>query len=279
MRAGAIVLTGVAVMAPASLPAPRELSNDLDVFRAESFGRLAACCGLLLALRCVRGRGGRPIMAAAAATFAVAALTHLVPALVALAALAALALLDRSPSPSRSRKLGRAAAIAAAAAAIWAVMLVAAGGSLGLQRVTGGAGYPASLAPDRPHRLLRPPAPGRAAAGADVHDRPLDARGPVSRVDRRPPGGIRAAVRARSGGDRRGGERVRAPGRGVGAARPGDPRVVPRRRVAGGGARLLEPVSDDRPRRLRPAPAVRLCGAFVRARCRRDNRRRDRPPA
>jgi hypothetical protein len=146
MRAGAVVLTGVAVMAPASLPAPRELSNDLDVFRAESFGRLAACCGLLLALGCVRGRGGRPLMAAAAATFAVAALTHLVPALIALAALAALVLLDHSPSPSRSRRLGRAAAIAAAAAAIWAVMLVAAGGSLGLQRVTGGAGYPASLA-------------------------------------------------------------------------------------------------------------------------------------
>ena len=46
------------------------------------------------------------MMAAAAATFAVAALTHLVPALIALAALAALALLDRSPTPSRSRKLG-----------------------------------------------------------------------------------------------------------------------------------------------------------------------------
>jgi hypothetical protein len=146
MRAGAVVLTGVAVMAPPSLPAPRELSNDLDVFRAESFGRLAACCGLLLALRCVRGRAGRPVMAAAAATFAVAALTHLVPALIALAALAALALLDRSPTPSRSRKVGRAAAIAAAAAAIWAGALIAAGGSLGLQRVTGGAAYPAGLA-------------------------------------------------------------------------------------------------------------------------------------
>ena len=146
MRAGAVVLAGVAVMAPASLPAPRELSNDLDVFRAESLGRLAACCGLLLALRCVRGRGGRIMVAAAAATFAVAALTHLVPALVALAALAALALLDRSPAPSRSRKLATAAAVAAAAAAIWAGMLVLAGGSLGLQRVTGGAGYPASLA-------------------------------------------------------------------------------------------------------------------------------------
>ena len=146
MRAGAVVLTGVAVMAPPSLPAPRELSNDLDVFRAESFGRLAACCGLLLALRSVRGRAGRPVMVAAAATFAVAALTHLVPALIALAALAALALLDRSPTPSRSRKVGRAAAIAAAAAAIWAGTLIAAGGSLGLQRVTGGAGYPASLA-------------------------------------------------------------------------------------------------------------------------------------
>jgi hypothetical protein len=69
-----------------------------------------------------------------------------VPALIALAALAALALLDRSPTPSRSRKVGRAAAIAAAAAAIWAGTLIAAGGSLGLQRVTGGAGYPASLA-------------------------------------------------------------------------------------------------------------------------------------
>jgi hypothetical protein len=162
MRAGAVVLTGVALMVPASLPAPRELSNDLDVFRAESFGRLAACCGLLLALRCVRGHAGRPVMAAAAATFAVAALTHLVPALIALAALAALALLERGPAPSRSRRLGKAAAIAAAAAAIWAGALVAAAAR------SGSSASPAApdIRPPSRGSTPRPRSPSNAGSGS-----------------------------------------------------------------------------------------------------------------
>ena len=104
---------------------------------------------------------------------------------------------------------------------------------------------PAQPGGDRPHGVVRPPAPGRASAGAHLHDHPCDAGGSVSRLGGRPPGRLRSTVRARPGGDRGHRKRRRAPCRDAGAACPGDPRVVPGRRIAGGGVRIFEPIPDD----------------------------------
>lgn len=61
-----------------------ELTNDLNFFRAESFGRMMAFSALALALRAARAREGRQDIVLAGVLFGVSAGTHLVPTAVAL---------------------------------------------------------------------------------------------------------------------------------------------------------------------------------------------------
>jgi len=190
---GATVMAGVALMTPAQLPAPREMSDDLDVFRAENLGRLAACCALLLGLRYVRRQSGRGVMAMAAVMFAVAALTHLVPALIAAAALVMVALLDPGFRRERVRRVAAAVTIGVVATAVWLVALTAGGGTLGLERVTGNAAYPKRLQGLDPTAsfALQRPVPAQAGHGFTVAPHVLADRYLASLVGRQgapPPG-------------------------------------------------------------------------------------------
>ena len=60
-----------------------ELTNDLNFFRAESFGRMMAFCALALALRAARDREGRQDVLLAGVLFGVSTGSHLVPTAVA----------------------------------------------------------------------------------------------------------------------------------------------------------------------------------------------------
>lgn len=114
-----------------------EITADLGVYRAETFGRMVAFAGLAVGVRALRLRERRDVLLAGA-LLAAAAATHMIPTLMAAAALgsyaAARAFLDRDVRGTAVR-LG---ALAGVTAVLAGGILVLARGDIGFQ----GAGAP-----------------------------------------------------------------------------------------------------------------------------------------
>jgi hypothetical protein len=147
------LLPALVLLLPQRLPLPEELADDLGTYKVENIGRMTALCALLAGIYVVRGQAGRPLAAVSGALLAAAGLTHLVPALVSAAVLVlyavATVVLDRS---LRRRALTGCAVVAAAFGVCYGAILGLAGGNLGFERATRGAGFaelPGNIDPTR----------------------------------------------------------------------------------------------------------------------------------
>jgi hypothetical protein len=142
LRLLAPLVPAIALFLPAWLPFSRAFAVDLSAYKAENLGRMVAFCALVAGVAYVRGRCGPGLAAVAGALLAAAGLTHLVPALIAglmlvLYAMAAIVV--------RRDVLRRVLVGAGATAVVFLVAYVGvlglAGGDLGFQRATSGAGF------------------------------------------------------------------------------------------------------------------------------------------
>jgi hypothetical protein len=154
-------------VAGASLPLGLHLNVDsifkLTFFQDEDMGRAMAVIAVAMLIPALRGEGGRAAAPAAGLVLAAGALTHAIPAVAMLALAVPLALLMLLAGGGR-RRVAAAGGIALATAALaTAAPLALAGGEIGLQGASSGAGYTlfdGRLDPTAyMDGLLRPPRP------------------------------------------------------------------------------------------------------------------------
>lgn len=119
----------------------REMTLDLESYKAELFGRLVAAAAAALAVRALRDRAGRRPVVVAGALLGVGAATHLVPAVVAVLVFGLYALgrvaLDRDLRATAART----AAIGVLGAALAGAVLLTAGGDVGFGGARGNQQY------------------------------------------------------------------------------------------------------------------------------------------
>lgn len=124
----------------------KEISSDLHVFKAETFGRMAAVAAVAVAVRAIRGRRGWGDALLGGAMFGVSAGTHLVPTLIGVLAVGWYAVTRLLRESGRGSTLARTAVVGATAAALALGVLFLPRGDLGLQG-SGGAKSYASFGP------------------------------------------------------------------------------------------------------------------------------------
>lgn len=144
-----VLAVGVPVLVlavPASAPINAEFTQDADVYRVETLGRMAAVCAVVIAIGVVRGRAGLREAAVAGVLLGAAAGTHLIPVAVFGIFLVWYIAASLAVNPARRHRLARIARAAGVTAlltvAIWLAVLAASGGDLGFQRARGSGGYP-----------------------------------------------------------------------------------------------------------------------------------------
>ncbi|MGH3138693.1 MAG: hypothetical protein ACRDQE_03085 [Gaiellales bacterium] len=144
-----VLAVGVPVLVlavPASAPINAEFTQDADVYRVETLGRMAAVCAVVIAIGVVRGRAGLREAAVAGVLLGAAAGTHLIPVAVFGIFLVWYIAASLAVNPARRHRLARIARAAGVTAlltvVIWLAVLAASGGDLGFQRARGSGGYP-----------------------------------------------------------------------------------------------------------------------------------------
>ena len=144
-----VLAVGVPVLVlavPASAPINAEFTQDADVYRVETLGRMAAVCAVVIAIGVVRGRAGLREAAVAGVLLGAAAGTHLIPVAVFGIFLIWYIAASLAVNPARRHRLARIARAAGVTAlmtvVIWLAVLAASGGDLGFQRARGSGGYP-----------------------------------------------------------------------------------------------------------------------------------------
>lgn len=147
------------ILVPSWLPAAHEITNDLQLYRAEDIGRMAAFCAAATTVAAMRSEAGKLLTVVAGTVLAAASLTHLVPVMVSLALLVWwLALWVISHRRGARRAVLVFAAVVAVAGGLWIVTTSAAGRTLGFEGTsesTGGAGIPAGIDATRSFRAAR----------------------------------------------------------------------------------------------------------------------------
>ena len=79
LRVLAVGVPALVLAVPASAPINAEFTQDADVYRVETLGRMAAVCAVVIAIGVVRGRAGLREAAVAGVLLGAAAGTHLIP--------------------------------------------------------------------------------------------------------------------------------------------------------------------------------------------------------
>jgi len=157
----------IAGVAGSSLPLGLHLNVDsiskLTFFQDEDMGRAMAVIAAAMIVAALRGDGGLVAAAAAGIVLAAGALTHAIPALALVALIVPLGVLLVLRGEGGRRVATAGAAALAIAALVTAVPLALAGGDIGFQGASGGAGYHLFAGRLDPTAymdgLLRPPRP------------------------------------------------------------------------------------------------------------------------
>ncbi len=146
LRALAVGVPALVLAVPAAAPINSEFTQDADVYRVETLGRMAAICAVVIAIGVVRGRAGLREAAVAGVLLGAAAGTHLIPVVVFSIFLISYIAASLAVNPRRRHRLGRivraAGVTGVVAVAIWLAALAASGGDLGFDRARGSGGYP-----------------------------------------------------------------------------------------------------------------------------------------
>ena len=127
-----------------------ELSGDLAILKAETFGRLVAFAGVAMAIRAMRMRSRGRDALLAGGLLGVASAIHSVPVMIAAAMLACVLAGRLILGHDRLRVLASAGVVVASVAVVAAAALLLPHGDLGLRGTTGAgayAGFPASFDP------------------------------------------------------------------------------------------------------------------------------------
>jgi len=119
----------------------RSLANDLDVYRAESVGRLIALCAFVAGLRALSGRGGGVHGVVAGLLGGVGVVTHAIPMIVVAALLGTYLIARISIAHGPRRILRSALLMGAAAGAVAAFVLAVTPGDLGFEGAAAPSGY------------------------------------------------------------------------------------------------------------------------------------------
>jgi hypothetical protein len=146
LQALAVGVPALVLAVPAGMPINSEFTQDADIYRVETLGRMAALCAVVIAIGVVRGRAGMWEAAVAGVLLGAAAGTHLIPVAVFAIFLVWYIAANIAVNRAKRHRLGRIARAAAVTAlvtvAIWLAALAASGGDLGFQRARGSGGYP-----------------------------------------------------------------------------------------------------------------------------------------
>ena len=146
LRVLAVGVPALVLAVPASAPINAEFTQDADVYRVETLGRMAAVCAVVIAIGVVRGRAGVREAAVAGVLLGAAAGTHLIPVAVFGIFLIWYIAASLAVNPARRHRLARIARAGGVTAlltvVIWLAVLAASGGDLGFQRARGSGGYP-----------------------------------------------------------------------------------------------------------------------------------------
>jgi hypothetical protein len=146
LRVLAVGVPALVLAVPVSAPINAEFTQDADVYRVETLGRMAAVCAVVIAIGVVRGRAGLREAAVAGVLLGAAAGTHLIPVAVFGIFLIWYIAASLAVNPARRHRLARIARAAGVTAlltvVIWLAVLAASGGDLGFQRARGSGGYP-----------------------------------------------------------------------------------------------------------------------------------------
>ena len=146
LRVLAVGVPALVLAVPASAPINAEFTQDADVYRVETLGRMAAVCAVVIAIGVVRGRAGLREAAVAGVLLGAAAGTHLIPVAVFGIFLIWYIAASLAVNPARRHRLARIARAGGVTAlltvVIWLAVLAASGGDLGFQRARGSGGYP-----------------------------------------------------------------------------------------------------------------------------------------
>jgi hypothetical protein len=146
LRVLAVGVPALVLAVPASAPINAEFTQDADVYRVETLGRMAAVCAVVIAIGVVRGRAGLREAAVAGVLLGAGAGTHLIPVAVFGIFLMWYIAASLAVNPARRHRLARIARAAGVTAlltvVIWLAVLAASGGDLGFQRARGSGGYP-----------------------------------------------------------------------------------------------------------------------------------------
>lgn len=142
----AVAVPALVLAIPAAAPLNSEFTEDANVYRVETLGRMSAVCAVVVALEILRGRMGLREAAVAGVLMGTAAGTHLIPVAVFSIFVGWYVAATIAVHRDRRRRLVRVARAAGVAAlitvAIWAAALGSSGGDLGFQRARGSGGYP-----------------------------------------------------------------------------------------------------------------------------------------
>ncbi len=146
LRALSVGVPALVLAIPAAAPINSEFTEDANVYRVETLGRMAAVCAAVIAIGVIRGRLGLWEAGVAGVLLGAAAGTHLIPVAVFGIFLAWYIAAALVVGRDRRRRLGRIARATGVTAlvtvAIWLAALGASGGDLGFQRARGSGGYP-----------------------------------------------------------------------------------------------------------------------------------------
>jgi hypothetical protein len=146
LRALSVGVPALVLAVPAAAPINSEFTEDANVYRVETLGRMAAVCAVVIAIGVIRGRLGMREAAVAGVLLGAAAGTHLIPVAVFgifLAWYIAATLVAGADRRRRLLRIARAAGVTGVITlVIWLAALGASGGDLGFQRARGSGGYP-----------------------------------------------------------------------------------------------------------------------------------------
>jgi len=146
LRALSVGVPALVLAVPVAAPINSEFTQDANVYRVETLGRMAAACAAVIAIGIVRGRLGLREAAVAGVLLGAAAGTHLIPVVVFGIFLVSYIAAALVAGRDRRRRLGRIARAGGVTAVItlviWLAALGASGGDLGFQRARGSGGYP-----------------------------------------------------------------------------------------------------------------------------------------